>query len=206
MTKGTFVLNEEITHFDFEGNRLAHIRSANNRYTADTYVLATGADISLARQAGRELIITPAKGYSITFEMEEALRPKTSSIFSELFIACTPRHDTVRLTSKLELGSHDPAVLEKRIESIVKTLKNYTQDFEIENPQLWAGFRPLTPNDIPLIGRDERYRNLVYATGLGWLGITFGPAIGHIISHLITQVPLDKESDDILLFSGFYQR
>ena len=201
----SFVLNEEIMHLDFEGDRLAHIRSAHNHYSANTYVLATGAQTSLAQQAGKELMLTPAKGYSITFEMEEALRPKVSSIFSELFIACTPRRDDVRLTSKLELGSHNPKVLEKRINSIVKTLKKYTQDFEIKNPKPWAGFRPLPPNDMPLIGRDERYRNLVYATGLGWLGISFGPAIGHIISRLITRDLSNTESDDILLFSGFYQ-
>jgi len=202
----TFILGEEITHFDFEGDRLAHVRSARNQYTADTYVLTTGADTSLAHQAGKKLMLTPAKGYSITFEMEESLRPKTSSVFSELFVACTPRRNNVRLTSKLELGSRDPAVIQKRIDSIIKTLKNYTQDFEIKDPKLWAGFRPLTPNDLPLIGRDERYRNLVYGTGLGWLGISLGPAIGHIISHLITQVSPDKESDDVRLFSGFYQK
>ncbi|MCP4969371.1 MAG: FAD-binding oxidoreductase, partial [Arcobacter sp.] len=67
------------------------------------------------------------------------------------------------------------------------------------------GFRPLTPNDIPLIGRDEKYKNLIYATGLGWLGITFAPAIGYIMNDLIINQKDNKNSDDILLFSGFYQ-
>jgi D-amino-acid dehydrogenase len=201
----TFILDEEIIDFEFERDKLARVRSAHNSYEADSFVLSTGADVALAKKAGTELIITPAKGYSITFEMEEALKPKTCALFNDLFIACTPRKHDVRLTSKLELAAKDPGVLQDRIDSILTNLNAYTHDFEIKNPKLWAGFRPLPPNDMPLIGRDEHYDNLIYATGLGWLGITFAPAIGKIIADLITQELPNKRSDDILLFSGFYQ-
>lgn len=34
--------------------------------------------------------------------------------------------------------------------------------------------RPLTPNYMPLIGRDENYKNLIYGMGLGWLAMIFG--------------------------------
>ena len=69
----------------------------------------------------------------------------------------------------------------------------------------WTGFRPLTPDDMPILGFDEKYSNLVHATGLGWLGITFGPAIGKIISELIVEHKENRKSSDILLFSQFYQ-
>jgi D-amino-acid dehydrogenase len=69
----------------------------------------------------------------------------------------------------------------------------------------WTGFRPLTPNDIPLFGRDEEYKNLVYAMGMGWLGMTFAPSIGKIVKKIITKDLENKNSDDVLLFSGFYQ-
>ena len=69
----------------------------------------------------------------------------------------------------------------------------------------WTGFRPLTPNDMPLIGRDEKYKNLIYGMGLGWLGMTFGPALATILKDLIINDLENKNSDDILLFSGFYQ-
>ena len=48
----------------------------------------------------------------------------------------------------------------------------------MKNEEYWCGFRPLTPNDIPLIGRDDEIKNLTYGMGLGWLGMTFAPAVG----------------------------
>jgi D-amino-acid dehydrogenase len=75
----------------------------------------------------------------------------------------------------------------------------------MSNEKLWAGFRPLTPNDMPLIGRDEKYKNLIYGMGLGWLGMTFGPSLAMILNDLIINDLENKDCDDILLFSGFYQ-
>ena len=117
----------------------------------------------------------------------------------------TPRSDDVRITSKLEIGSKNIVAIKKQIESIKYNFKKYTIPFEMEDIVEWAGFRPLTPNDMPLIGRDEKYKNLIYGMGLGWLGMTFGPALATILKDLIVNDLENKNSDDILLFSGFYQ-
>ncbi len=41
--------------------------------------------------------------------------------------------------------------------------------------------------------------------GLGWLGMTFTPSVGEILKDLIIKNSENKNNDDILLFSGFYQ-
>ena len=150
-------------------------------------------------------MMIPAKGYSITFEMEDKFKPKTSTIFNDLFIVMTPRKNSVRFTSKLEIGSQDTKVIQRQIDSIKKNFFEYNQTFELKNEQYWTGFRPLTPNDIPLIGRDEQIKNLTYGMGLGWLGMTFAPAVGNILTDLVVNEKSNAQSDDILLFSGFYQ-
>lgn len=200
-----FLLNEEVDKLEFEGSKVSKIRTSKGVYEAETFILSTGADDKLAKQAKNKFMMTPAKGYSITFKMDEALKPKTSSLFADLFIAMTPRRNTVRMTSKLELGTTDPTVVRKQIDSINKNLALYTNDFKKENMVEWTGFRPLTPNDIPILGFDENYNNLVHATGLGWLGITFAPAIGKIISDVITVDKKNETNADILLFSSFFQ-
>jgi D-amino-acid dehydrogenase len=200
-----FILNEEIIDFEFSASRLVKVSSKNNDYIAQEFIMCTGAQIELAKKSGANLLLTPAKGYSITFEMPESLKPKMCTMFNDLFIFCSPRRHDVRLTGKLEIGSNNPTVIQKRIDSIVRDFREHTLDFNMKNTRLWTGFRPLTPNDMPLLGRDDTYKNLVYATGLGWLGITFAPAIGKIISDLIVQDIDNVQSDDILLFSGFYQ-
>ncbi|WP_428025947.1 NAD(P)/FAD-dependent oxidoreductase [Arcobacter sp.] len=200
-----FLLNEEVTKLEFSGSKVSKIHTNKGSYEAETFVLSTGADDTLAKQAKNKFMMTPAKGYSITFKMDDSLKPKTSSLFADLFIAMTPRRNTVRMTSKLELGTNDPNVVRKQIDSIHKNLSLYTNNFEKRDMVEWAGFRPLTPNDIPIIGFDENYDNLVHATGLGWLGITFAPAIGKVINDVITIDKKNTTNVDILLFSAFYQ-
>lgn len=201
-----FILKEKIIDMEFSKNKLTSIKSnLNNKYEADTFIMSTGYQTLLADIRKKELMMTPAKGYSLTFTMPKELQPKTSTLFADLFIIMTPRKDDVRLTSKLELGSTDPKVIDKQINSIKENFKKYTIPFEMNNIMEWSGFRPLTPNDMPLIGRDEKYNNLVYAMGAGWLGMTFAPSIANMIKELITKDLKNKDSKDILLFSGFYQ-
>lgn len=200
-----FILNEKIIDIKFKDNNVSSISSSSNTYEAQRYIMSTGYQTLLADIRKQELIMTPAKGYSLTFTMPKELQAKTSTLFADLFLIMTPRRDDVRLTSKLELGSTNPKVVEKQINSIMENFKKYTIPFEIQNIKQWSGFRPLTPNDMPLIGRDEEYKNLVYAMGLGWLGMTFAPSIGNIIKDMIVKDLDNKSSDDILLFSGFYQ-
>ena len=200
-----FLLHEEVTKLEFSGSKVTKIRTNKGEYEADTFILSTGSDDTLAKQAQNKFMMTPAKGYSITFEMDDILKPKTSSLFADLFIAMTPRRNTVRITSKLELGTTNPEIVKKQIQSIHDNLALYSNNFEKRNMVEWTGFRPLTPNDMPILGYDERYNNLVHATGLGWLGITFAPAIGKIINDVVTIDKKNETNEDILLFSAFYQ-
>lgn len=200
-----FILNERITNIKYSTNKIESISSALNSYEADTYIMSTGYQTLLADKLNQNLMMTPAKGYSLTFTMPKELQPYTSTLFADLFIVMTPRRDDVRITSKLEIGSSDSRVVKKQIDSIKENFRKYTIPFEMENIIEWSGFRPLTPNDMPLIGRDEKYKNLIYGMGLGWLGMTFGPALATILKDLIINDLENKNSDDILLFSGFYQ-
>lgn len=195
-----FILNTKIDDVKFEQGKVRHLQSKDTTFEASEYIMATGYQTLIAKKANKDLMMTPAKGYSITFEMPAELKPKMSTLFADMFIACTPRRDNVRITSKLELGSSNKEVIEKQIQSIKRNFKAYTIPFEMKNEVQWCGFRPLTPNDIPLLGRDSDYKNLTYATGLGWLGMTFAPAIGDVIAKLVNH----NKQDDIQKFSGFY--
>ncbi|MGM0518400.1 MAG: NAD(P)/FAD-dependent oxidoreductase [Campylobacterota bacterium] len=200
-----FILNEKILDIGFRNKKVQSVSSRKNSYEANTFIMSTGYQTLLANRRKKELMQTPAKGYSITFKMPEHLKPKAGCLFNDLFIVMTPRRDDVRLTSKLELGSNDPDVVQKQIKSIKENFKRYTIPFEMENEKLWSGFRPLTPNDRPLFGKDDEFDNLIYAMGLGWLGMTFAPSIAKTLENLITNDLKNYQDNDVLLFSGFYQ-
>ena len=92
-------------------------------------------------------------------------------------------------------------IVKKQIDSIHKNLALYSNPFEIKSSIEWSDFRPLTPTDMLLIGFDDTYSNLIHATRLGWLGVTFGPAIGKSVGNLMLKDKSNKNNLDVQLFS-----
>ncbi|UCZ52858.1 FAD-binding oxidoreductase [Bacillus shivajii] len=56
-----------------------------------------------------------------------------------------------------------------------------------------VGFRPMSPDLKPLLGRVPQYSNLIIATGLGASGLTMGPYVGSLAAKLALneQIELD---------------
>lgn len=198
-------INDEIIKLEYNNNKISQAIGKNTAYQSDIFIVATGINLNLLQNLNRDLMLIPTKGYSLTFDMPSHLKPKKVVMFNDLFTIITPRQENVRLTSRLEIGSTSKQIEQKVIDKILKNISFFTHDMQMSNIKPWVGFRPLTPNDMPLIGRDETYTNLIYSMGLGWLGMTFAPAIGRIVTNLIKNDWENKQSDDVLLFSGFYQ-
>jgi D-amino-acid dehydrogenase len=53
-----------------------------------------------------------------------------------------------------------------------------------------VGFRPVTPDGLPLFGRPSDVTGLVVATGLGPTGLTIGPYLGALAAGLAQGEPL----------------
>ena len=50
---------------------------------------------------------------------------------------------------------------------------------------MWRGFRPCTPDSIPLLGRAAPYRNLTVACGHGTIGMGLAPAAGELVAGIV---------------------
>ena len=50
----------------------------------------------------------------------------------------------------------------------------------------WAGLRPVTPDGLPVIGREPRLEGLWYATGHGRNGVLLAGITGLILAQLIS--------------------
>jgi glycine/D-amino acid oxidase-like deaminating enzyme len=59
----------------------------------------------------------------------------------------------------------------------------------IKLAEAWAGMIDVTPDAVPVLGEDQRIRGLHFATGLSGHGFGIGPAIGRIMSDLLTGRP-----------------
>ncbi len=49
----------------------------------------------------------------------------------------------------------------------------------------WYGWRPMTPDGLPFIGRLPAFDNVYLAAGHGMLGLSMSPATGRLVAELI---------------------
>ena len=49
----------------------------------------------------------------------------------------------------------------------------------------WMGYRPSTPDSVPVIGPSPRCPSIIYAFGHGHLGLTLGPATGKLVASVV---------------------
>lgn len=155
--------------------------------TADETILALGAwSPSVARTAGVRLPVIPAKGYSATVR-RFAGTPRLAATVSERKSIITPLGDHTRFAGTLELAGFEPRLDRRRYEAVITGAALALRDpVPREDEVPWFGFRPLTPDSLPYLGRPPNLSGLLVATGHGMLGFTQSLGTGRIIADLAT--------------------
>jgi D-amino-acid dehydrogenase len=183
----SFQLNTEITGFERKGRRVTTVLTNNGSFSGDEVVLATGSWLNLStRDLGIELIMQAGKGYSMTFEnVEKNLH--YPSILVDDRVAMTPMGGDLRMGGTMEISGLNSNVLIKRAEAIFKAAKSYFPNLPVSFPskdKIWFGWRPLSPDGLPYIGRHSSYDNLIIAGGHAMLGISMAAATGKIVEEI----------------------
>jgi D-amino-acid dehydrogenase len=98
--------------------------------------------------------------------------------------------DTVRFGGTLEMAGHDTTISLRRVGAVLDAPKAYTSGLaEGELIEIWRGLRPCTPDGLPIVGRHDRLRNLVFAMGHAMLGMSMGPVTGKLVAQIISGEP-----------------
>jgi D-amino-acid dehydrogenase len=88
----------------------------------------------------------------------------------------------------MELSGHSDNILSKRVMAIYNAFKEYYPKMELPPPdtrKAWYGYRPVTPDGMPYIGRHKRFRNLSFAGGHAMLGLSAAAATGKLINEIV---------------------
>ncbi|MCY3840299.1 MAG: FAD-dependent oxidoreductase [Gammaproteobacteria bacterium] len=168
------------------GGKVARLVTDAGEETADHYVFALGAwSAELAADLGCPIPVEPGKGYSITTDRPRNC-PRHALLFVEHRLAATPFEDGFRLGSMMEFAGFDATIPPRRIRQLVDSAKHYldepTGDRVLET---WSGWRPMTWDSLPVIGRVPGLGNAVLATGHHMLGMTLAPATGRLVAEII---------------------
>lgn len=175
-----------VTGVELDGGRVTALATPGLRLQPREVVLAAGAwSPQLGRQLGLRLPIQPGKGYSMTFP-RPALAPRRALVLKEQSVCVTTWPDGFRLGSTMEFSGYDTRLNAVRLAALRRAAADYLRDpGDGEPEESWYGWRPMTPDDIPVIGRAPQLRNLVVATGHGMLGVSMSAATGRLVRDIL---------------------
>ena len=166
------------------------IRAGGERVRADAYVVCLGSySPLLLAPLGIRIPVYPLKGYSITMTLgpaEEAAAPTVSLTDEAAKIVISRLGNRLRAAGTAELTGYDTRVNTNRCWPIVQRIRTLFPALgsiaEVDN---WAGLRPATPSNVPVIGR-TRLANLFLNTGHGTLGWTLACGSGRALADIVS--------------------
>jgi D-amino-acid dehydrogenase len=188
-----FRFSTTATRLIAEGGRVLAVETidatgAYGKLDADVFVVAAGSySPELVRPLGVPCQVYPAKGYSATFPVVDPLRaPSVSLTDSAHKVVISRLGDRLRVAGTAELNGYSRALNPTRCEALTRLTRELFPDaVDFDRVSYWSGLRPLTPSNVPLIGR-TKLPNLYLNTGHGTLGWTMGCGSGRAIADLIS--------------------
>lgn len=175
-----------IEGFERDGARVTRVATTRGGFAGGEVVFALGAwSPALARPLGLRLPIQPGKGYSITYTRPR-LCPRTPLTLKEPSVCVTAWGSGYRLGSTMEFAGYDTTLNRARLDALRRGAADFLH--EPEGPRRveeWYGWRPMTPDDLPILGRAPGLDNLVLATGHGMLGVSLSAVTGQLVGELV---------------------
>ncbi|GEL78460.1 NAD(P)/FAD-dependent oxidoreductase [Tenuibacillus multivorans] len=179
-----------------QNGQIAAVETQDDRIEAESVIVAAGAwSNELLSPLGLSLSLDVQRGQIVHLKVDEdtskwpVVLPQTSHYmvaFNDSRIAFGATRETgsgfaYRMTAggiqevlneglDVAPGLHDATLGEVRI-----------------------GFRPMSSDKKPLLGKSKKYENLVIATGLGASGLTIGPYAGKVAGQLAVNEKVDIE-------------
>jgi D-amino-acid dehydrogenase len=184
-----FLTGRTIRRLHAAGGVLDHVETDGGKERADAYVVALGSySPRLLAPLGLSIPVYPLKGYSITLPLapaQAAAAPTVSLTDEARKIVISRLGNRLRAAGTAELAGYDPSVNAVRCGAILRRVRQlFPQLGAITEVENWAGLRPATPNNVPLIGR-TRLRNLFLNTGHGTLGWTLSCGSARALTDLV---------------------
>ena len=168
-----------------QGGRVTAVQTPADTFPADTVVLATGAwsGLGLTGLAATPHI-RPIRGQMLLFKLQPGM---LDTILYRNGLYLIPRRDGhVLVGSTLEDAGFDKstdAATRQRLQAEAAELLPALAD--THPVQHWAGLRPGSPDNIPVIDRHPDFDNVFVNTGHYRYGVTLAPASAELLADLM---------------------
>jgi D-amino-acid dehydrogenase len=163
--------------------------TAQGEMRASVVVLALGAwSPRFADAVGlpwMKRVIQPGKGYSITYDRPPIV-PKRPLILKERSVCVSNWPQGFRLGSTMEFSGFDESLNERRLSALERGAREYLHHpYGAHVQERWYGWRPMSRDDVPLIGLAPGKRRTWLATGHGMMGVGMSTGTGQLIADMV---------------------
>jgi D-amino-acid dehydrogenase len=176
----------EMRGFVGEQRRARALVTSAGELAADGFVVATGALTPILNtDLGCKIPIQPGKGYSITMP-RPGICPAFPMIFEEHRVGVTPMKSGYRIGSTMEFAGYDTSLNRRRLDLLKEGARHYLQEPFCEPvEEEWYGWRPMTPDSLPIIDWSPAFANVLIAAGHNMLGLSMAPATGKLVAEML---------------------
>jgi glycine oxidase len=182
---GVLKINEPVVRFEIENGRAAAARTPFALYHADAFVLAAGAWSSRIEGLPAEAVpaVVPVKGEMIALSPKSDAIPKHMVWGNEVYLV--PRHDRLLAGATVTREGFDTRITRAAAEWLYAHAVGLMPALaQWDLADHWAGLRPGSPDDLPLIGPSS-LDGLFIASGQFRNGILFAPAIAEALRDIV---------------------
>ena len=168
-----------------EGGGYTVMTNVANR-NADTVVVAAGAwSAQLLSPLGVRVPLETERGYHAMLYSPSIQPPIPLGNKSRAFFM-TPMEDGLRIAGTVEIGGLDAPPNEQRAKVLADHARRMFPGLQASDVRYWMGFRPSTPDSLPILGPVAGRPGLHLAFGHGHFGMSGGPPSGRLLARMIT--------------------
>jgi glycine/D-amino acid oxidase-like deaminating enzyme len=172
-----------------EGGGWMVMTNVANRSAGHVVVAAGAWSRQLLDPLGVKVALETERGYHAMLFAPEVMPALPISNKTRAF-GVTPMEDGLRVAGTVEISGLDAPPNEERAKILVQHARRMFPALTGAKVRYWMGFRPSTPDSLPILGDAPDRPGLHFAFGHGHFGMTGGPPSGRLVARLITgQVP-----------------
>ncbi len=154
---------------------------------ATQIVIAAGARATrLLEPLGIRVPLETERGYHVMLPNHGLSLTTTISNKSRSF-GVTPMEHGLRVAGTVEIAGLDAPPDERRAKALIANVRAMFPAVNVQEHRFWMGFRPSTPDSLPLLGEAASHPGLFLAVGHGHFGMTGGPPSGRLVANLINR-------------------
>jgi glycine oxidase len=181
---GASIVSDKVSGIQVQGGSVSGVTGQHDRYSAPEVVVAAGAWSGLLEGLPRAIPVQPVRGQMAAVPWPSGIAHAILYNRDSYLLA---RGTEAILGSTMEYAGFNPEVTSAGLAQILSaTLALCPGLLRAKIRRSWAGLRPVTPDGLPLIGKEPELRGLWYATGHGRNGILLAGLTGRLISQLIS--------------------